>query len=122
MIGVIDIEAMPHCPTSKFLTKEEIVKFDPGWNQNRMNFIFKHEVPVSVDDNIAMTLTSKYPSLELIGVDGKKVLESDKYDFDDYTYLDLKKLAMENDIPSKETFVKREALIEKIKFKLNDIQ
>ena len=119
MIGIIDIEAIPNCPTSKFLTKEEISKFKPDWNQHRMNFIFKHEIPVNVEDEIAMTLTKKYPSLELVGVSGEKASNVDEHKFDDHTYLELKKIAIKNGIPPNKTFVKREELIKKIKIKLN---
>ena len=104
-IGLLDMETVPNAPTSKFLSKQEILEFDNDWIYNRKNFIFKHKIPLMVDREDAKALVEKYVSVEF----HKKS--------DDYTkinYNKLKKVATSKGIPYKETFVKKELLIEKI--------
>jgi len=114
MTGVIDIEAMPNCPTSKFLTKEEVMEIDPNWNQNRINFIFKYNIPITVSIPMAKILVNKYSSLQYKDGDEEVQTTEEEY-YEEYTYNELKKLAVKSGMPYKETFVKRDALIMKIK-------
>jgi|TARA_R110000823_G_scaffold292314_3_gene411124 hypothetical protein len=104
-IGLLDNETVPNAPTSKFLTKEEIQKFDTEWIWNRQSFIFKHKIPLMVERKAAEVLVNKYDSVQYY----EKA--------DDYSkakYNDLKKIATSKGIPYKETFIKKEELIEKI--------
>ena len=94
-IGLLDNETVPNAPTSKFLTKEEIQKFDTEWIWNRQSFIFKHKIPLMVERKAAEVLVNKYDSVQA-------------------KYNDLKKIATSKGIPYKETFIKKEELIEKI--------
>ncbi len=116
MVGILDKEASHGCPTSKFLTRKEINTFDPAWNRWRMNFIFKHEVPLYVTDEVAKLLTDKYKSIEYKDGDEEMQVSVEEF-YDDYTYPELKKLAVKNGIPYKETMVKREVLVEMLKEK-----
>ena len=116
MVGIIDREASMGCPTSKFLNKKEIHTFDPAWNRWRMNFIFKCNIPLYVTDQVASLLVNKYDSVEFKDGDEEMQVTVEEY-YDDYTYIELKKLAVKNGIPYKETFVKRDILVKMIKEK-----
>ena len=63
---------------------------------------------------IANILVNKYESLQFKDGDEKVQITEEEY-YDEYTYNELKKLAVKNGIPYKETFIKRDALIMKIK-------
>jgi uncharacterized protein with ParB-like and HNH nuclease domain len=116
LVGILDTAAEHGCPTSKFLTQKEIKTFDPAWNRWRMNFIFKHNIPLYVTDHVAKLLTDKYDSLQYKDGDEEMQVTVEEF-YDDYTYVELKKLAVKNGIPYKETFVKRGQLIDLIRAK-----
>ena len=116
MVGILDKEASHGCPTSKFLTQKEIKTFDPGWNRWRMNFLFKHAIPLYVTDHVAKLLVDKYDSLQYKDGDEEMQVTVEEF-YDDYTYIELKKLAVKNGIPYKEKFVKRDILVKMIKEK-----
>ena len=116
MVGIIDREASMGCPTSKFLNKKEIKTFDPAWNRWRMNFIFKCNIPLYVTDQVASLLVNKYDSVEFKDGDEEMQVTVEEY-YDEYSYIELKKLAVKNGIPYKETFVKRDKLIDLIRAK-----
>jgi hypothetical protein len=89
-VEIIDNEAIRNAPSSKFLTKEEMIELDPNWIWNRKSFIFKYQIPLLVDKNIAEAMINKYDSVE---------------------YQKLKKMATQKGIPWNETFVPRDELI-----------
>ena len=104
-IGILDRETVPNAPTSKFLTKDEIQKFDSEWIWNRQSFIFKHKIPLMVERKAAEVLVNKYESVHFY---------DKKDDYSKIKYNDLKRLAKSKGVPYKETFIKKELLIEKI--------
>ena len=101
-VEIIDNEAIRNAPSSKFLTKEEMVALDPNWIWNRKSFIFKYKIPLLVDKNIAEAMINKYDSVEYL--DKKNNLKKVKYQ-------KLKKMATQKGIPWNETFVPRDELI-----------
>ena len=101
-VGIIDDEAVQYAPSSKFLTKEEMQTIDPNWIWNRKSFIFKYQIPLVVDKNIAEAMIKKYDSVQYL--DKKDDLKKVKYQ-------KLKKMATSKGIPWKETFVPKDELI-----------
>lgn len=101
-VEIIDNEAIRNAPSSKFLTKEEMVALDPNWIWNRKSFIFKYKIPLLVDKNIAEALIKKYDFVEYL---------NKKNDLKKVKYQKLKKMATQKGIPWNETFVPRDELI-----------
>tara|TARA_R100000664_G_scaffold2996_1_gene7044 strand:+ start:11883 stop:12218 length:336 start_codon:yes stop_codon:yes gene_type:complete len=104
-VGLLDLETVPHAPTSKFLTKEEMQKIDSEWIWNRQSFIFKHNIPLMVERKMADVLVKKYESVKY---------HDKKEDLSKMAYNDLKKLAKAKGMSHKDTFVKKELLIQAI--------
>ena len=104
-VGIIDKETVPHAPTSRFLTKEEMNELDNGWIWNRNNFIFKYNIPLMVERNIAEALIKKYDPVEFY--DKKEDLRRMKYN-------KLKAMARKKGYDHKSTFVNKEKLISMI--------
>ena len=102
-IDIIDHFAEEGCKTSRFLTKEELGSLKPDFPQSRMNFIFKHKIPLSVETGIGELLVDKFNEVDYF----KK---ENSYENMDYT--DLKKIAIEKGITAH--FVKKADLIEKL--------
>ena len=101
-VGIIDDEAVKYAPSSKFLTKEEMQTIDPKWIWNRKSFIFKYQIPLYVDENVAEAVVNKYQSVRY---------EKIEHRYENVNYNDLKKVAVDKGIPWGKTFVKREELI-----------
>ena len=101
-VEIIDNEAIRNAPSSKFLTKEEMIALDPNWIWNRKSFIFKYKIPLLVDKNIAEALIKKYDFVEYL---------NKKNDLKKVKYQKLKKMATQKGIPWNETFVPRDELI-----------
>jgi|TARA_Y100000310_G_C20436793_1_gene694109 hypothetical protein len=99
----IDKHAEPNSPTSRFLLNKEFSGVVDN-RQNRLNFIFRHEIPLTIDRKVGELLTQKYPSIEAMG-DG----------LDEMLYLDLKRLAIKRGINVNDTFVKKVILIDMIR-------
>ena len=102
-VQIIDSFAELGCKTSRFLTREEISPVKPDYPQHRMNFIFKHNIPLSVETGIGKLLVDKFDEVNYHG-------ESDSYEDMDYT--ELKEIAKEKGI--KAHFVKRDDLVQKL--------
>ena len=102
-VDVIDSFAELGCKTSRFLTKDELRDVKPDFPQSRMNFIFKHNIPLSVETGIGKLLVDKFDEVNYHG-------ESDSYEDMDYT--ELKEIAKEKGI--KAHFVKRDELVQKL--------
>ena len=103
-VDIIDSFAEEGCKTSRFLTKDELRDVKPDFLQSRMNFIFKHNIPLSVETGIGKLLVDKFDEVNYHG-------ESDSYEDMDYT--ELKEIAKEKGI--KAHFVKRDELVQKLK-------
>ena len=109
-MDIIDIDAVMNAPSSKFLKKEE---FKHLYGQEyehlpyRKNFIFKHNIPLKVNDDIGYILLKKYPRLKR--ADG---VSPGKYTRTSYT--DLKKIAMKLGYEYKDTMIKKEDLIKMV--------
>ena len=104
-VEIIDEDAIKYAPSSKFLSKEEMITIDPNWIWHRKSFIFKYKIPHIVDSNIAKMMVDKYPTV--IYVDRKQDLKNVKYQ-------KLKKMAANKGIPWADTFVNKKELIRMI--------
>ena len=115
-MDVIDNETMPGCPTSKFLKKEEFAKFFPGQEHlpRRKNFLFKHKVPLRVNDEYGSLLLEKYPSLECFK---DPRIRAQKDELNEMGYIELKKLGIQYGMTARETMIKKDALIDMIRDK-----
>ena len=102
-IDIIDSFAELGCKTSRFLTKDELSSVKPDFPQSRMNFIFKHNIPLSVETGIGKLLVEKFDEVNYHG-------ESDSYE--DMDYKQLKDIAAEKGINAH--FVKRDELVQKL--------
>lgn len=103
-VDIVDHFAEKGCKTSRFLTKDELRDVKPDFPQSRMNFIFKHNIPLSVETGIGKLLVEKFDEVNYHG-------ESNSYE--DMDYKELKEIAIEKGIDAH--FVKRDVLIQKIK-------
>ena len=103
---IIDIDAVMNAPSSKFLKKEEFKHLYGQEHEHlphRKNYIFKHKIPLNVNDEIGYILLKKYPRLKR--ADG---VSPGKYTRKSYT--DLKKIAMSLGYAYKDTMIKKEDL------------
>ncbi len=137
---IIDREASRNCPTSKFLSRDEFISLFPGQMPRKMDFIFKHNIPVEVENKVGEMLIDKYPNaIDLLKVEEEQeAVELDIEDepdvepplkvenvnpnvrkddrLEEMGYNDLKKLAVQQyNIPYKETWVKKPLLIAMIR-------
>ena len=103
-VGIIDHFAELGCKTSRFLTKEELSSVKPEFPQSRMNFIFKHNIPLEVEVGIGKLLVDKFNELDY--VQGEK-------SYDDMNYTELKERAKIKGVNAH--FVKKDVLIDKLK-------
>jgi len=71
-----DIQASRKCPTSRFLTKEEIHDIRPYNQKHRINFIFKELE--DVDNDLALKLLEKYKSIQRVDEDGNPIDNNDE--------------------------------------------
>ena len=109
-VQIIDSQTEPGCPTSYFLTRKEIADISPNFLGHRVNFLFKHKIPLSVESGYGKLLVGKYECLKYDGVVEKLEVQLDSLD-----YQALKKLAFEKGVAWKDTYVSKPDLIEKIK-------
>jgi|TARA_R100001530_G_scaffold7088_2_gene7936 hypothetical protein len=104
-VTIIDEDSIPHAPSSKFLSKEEMKNINPDWIWNRNSFIFKYGKPMIVEHNVAQALIKKYDTVKF---------ENQPDDLINMKYQALKKLAVKNGIPWSDTFVSKEELVNMI--------
>ena len=64
LMEIIDNFAEQGCRTSRFLTREELSSVKPNFPQSRMNFIFKHNIPLEVEVGIGKLLVDKFNELD----------------------------------------------------------
>ena len=131
-VNIVDKDTLPGCPTSRFLKKEEIVSHNPdsGLMQSRVNFLFKHKIPLAVDKGYATILIDKYPSIErwaeeIIPPDPKEIdpfpgeelkeVPMTLQQLNEMPYTELKKLDVKKGMLFKDTCIKREELSRKVK-------
>ena len=107
-VQIIDSFAELGCKTSRFLTREEMFPVKPDYPQHRMNFIFKHEIPLEVEPGIGKLLVDKYDTL-----DYAEEVKTEENTLDEIGYNELKSLAVKKGINPH--FVKKDDLIEKLK-------
>ena len=64
-MNITDKEAGANTPTSKFLTKEELLEggVDQGHFPRRLNYIFKYKRPIDIPEKEAKLLIGKYGSI-----------------------------------------------------------
>jgi hypothetical protein len=106
---LVDKGTQRNCPTSRFLTREEVIKDGKQTHPSRLNFIFKHNVPLVVKDDHALILMKKYPTITPYELETEK-----KDDYIKLSYVELKKVARDKGYSTRETMVKRDVLIKMI--------
>ena len=102
-VQIIDSFAEEGCKTSRFLTKEEILPVKPDYPQSRMNFIFKHEIPLEVESGIGKLLVDKFDEVDYV--------QKEK-SYEEMEYTKLKEIAIEKGVNAH--FVKKDVLIDKL--------
>ena len=111
---IIDNETVPHAPTSKFIDKKEFKEiYSDMENVKRLNYIFKHKIPLQVSAKECAVLVCKYPSVvectEWCEEINEMMETTNKIKA--MAWGDLKSFAVKDcGIPFKETTVKRDEL------------
>ena len=111
---ILDNETVPHAPTSRFIDRKEFNDIYPETEHvKRLNYIFKHRIPLQVSSKEGAVLVCKYPSVVECNEWGEEINEmmNETLKIKEMDWNDLKSYAVkECDIPFKETTVKRDAL------------
>ena len=111
---VLDNDTVPHAPTSKFIDKKEFKEIYPETEHvKRINYIFKHRIPLQVSAKEGAVLVCKYPSIVECTERGEEINEmmNETLKIKEMDWNDLKSYAVKDcGIPFKETTVKRDAL------------
>ena len=121
---ILDNETVPHSPTSRFIDRKEFNDIYPETEHvKRLNYIFKHRIPLQVSSKEGAVLVCKYPSVVECNEWGEEINEmmNETLKIKEMNWNELKSYAVKDcGIPFKETTVKREeleALIINRKFK-----
>ena len=111
---IIDNETVPPAPTSKFIDKKEFKEiYSDMENVKRLNYIFKHKIPLQVSAKEGAVLVCKYPSVVECTEWGEEINEmmETTNKIKAMAWGDLKSFAVKDcGIPFKETTVKRDEL------------
>ena len=111
---LIDNETVPHAPTSKFIGRKEFKDIYPETeHMKRLNYIFKHQIPLQVSSKEGAVLVCKYPSIVECTEWGEEINElmDMTSKIKAMAWSDLKSFAVKDcGIPFKETTIKRVAL------------
>ena len=111
---LLDNETVPHAPTSKFIGRKEFKDIYPETeHMKRLNYIFKHQIPLQVSSKEGAVLVCKYPSIVECTEWGEEINElmDMTSKIKAMTWSDLKSFAVKDcGIPFKETTIKRVAL------------
>ena len=111
---IVDNETVPHAPTSKFIDRKEFNDIYPDTEHvKRLNYIFKHRIPLHVSSKEGAVLVCKYSSVVESNEWGEEINEmmNETLKIKDMRWSELKSYAVkECGIPFKETTVKRDAL------------
>ena len=115
---IVDNETIPHAPTSKFIGKKEFNEIYPDTEHvKRLNYIFKHRIPLQVAPKEGAVLVCKYLSVVECSESGEEINEmmNETLKIKEMSWHEIKSYAVkECDIPFKETTVKRDELEELI--------
>ena len=121
---IVDNETVAHAPTSKFIDRKEFNDIYPDIEHvKRLNYIFKHKIPLQVSAKEGAVLVCKYPSVVECNEWGEEINEmmNETLKIKEMPWGTLKSYAVKDcGIPIKETTVKRdelEALIINRRFK-----
>lgn len=111
---IVDNDAIMNAPTSKFLKKEEYSHLYPGKEHmpHRKNYIFKYNIPLTVNDNLGNLLLSKYFNLKRVDLDNTINIISEK--LYNMSYNKLKNVAVKHGYKYRQVMVKKEKLIQMI--------
>ena len=111
---IVDNDTVPHAPTSKFIDRKEFNEIYPDTEHvKRLNYIFKHRIPLQVSAKEGSVLVCKYPSVVECNEWGEEINEmmNTTNKIKAMTWIDLKSFAVKDcKIPFKETTIKRDAL------------
>ena len=121
---IVDNETVAHAPTSKFIDRKEFNEIYPDTEHvKRLNYIFKHRIPLQVSSKEGAVLVCKYTSVVECNEWGEEINEmmNETLKIKEMPWGTLKSYAVKDcGIPFKETTVKRdelEALIINRRFK-----
>ena len=121
---IVENETVAHAPTSKFIDRKEFNEIYPDTEHvKRLNYIFKHRIPLQVSAKEGSVLVCKYPSVVECNEWGEEINEmmNETLKIKEMPWGTLKSYAVKDcGIPFKETTVKRdelEALIINRRFK-----
>ena len=111
---IVDNETVPHAPTSKFIGRKEFNDIYPDTEHvKRLNYIFKHRIPLQVSAKEGSVLVCKYQSVVECNEWGEEINEmmNETLKIKEMPWGELKSYAVKDcGIPFKETTVKRDAL------------
>ena len=111
---IVDNETVAHAPTSKFIDRKQFNDIYPDTEHvKRLNYIFKHRIPLHVSSKEGAVLVCKYSSVVECNEWGEEINEmmNETLNIKDMRWSELKSYAVkECGIPFKETTVKRDAL------------
>ena len=111
---IVDTDTVAHAPTSKFIDRKEFNDIYPDTEHvKRLNYIFKHRIPLQVSAKEGSVLVCKYSSVVECNEWGEEINEmmNETLKIKEMPWGDLKSYAVkECGIPFKETTVKRDAL------------
>ena len=111
---IVDNDTVAHAPTSKFIDRKEFNEIYPETEHvKRLNYIFKHRIPLQVSAKEGTVLVCKYPSVVECTEWGEEINEmmNTTNKIKAMTWSDLKSFAVKDcGIPFKETTIKRDAL------------
>ena len=121
---IVDNDTVAHAPTSKFIDRKEFNDIYPDTEHvKRLNYIFKHRIPLQVSAKEGSVLVCKYSSVVECNEWGEEINEmmNETLKIKEMPWGTLKSYAVKDcGIPFKETTVKRdelEALIINRRFK-----
>ena len=111
---IVDNETVAHAPTSKFIDRKEFNDIYPDTEHvKRLNYIFKHRIPLHVSSKEGAVLVCKYSSVVECTEWGEEINEmmDTTNKIKAMAWHDLKSFAVKDcGIPFKETTIKRDAL------------
>ena len=115
---LIDLRTLENAPMAYFLSRMEFKEIYPHRLNSKIDYIFKHKVPLDVPNVEGELLLKKYHHIIRFGDEGKKKTEPPKsnrhQELSRKKYKTLRRLARELGIPGKEAVIKREILTEMI--------
>jgi len=111
---LIDTRATDTMPTSLFLSRAEFKELYPHKLNSRINYIFKFDQPMDVNDEEAKLLMKKYPHVVRWDKSGETVETNRHQELGKMKYTELKKHGITLGLEYKDMMIKRPELIELI--------